>query len=112
MFNLIDDYSREAIAIEVDTSLRSARLAWLSERIRSERRLSDILRFDGGPEFLGEVFTSWCTEHGIFIDCIEPGKPIQNASIEHFNRSAKREVLDIYQFRNADQFVSKSASGI
>ena len=96
-------YNREAIAIEVDTSLRSARLVRLFERIKSERRLPDILRFDNGPEFLGDIFTDWCTEHGIFIDYIEPGKPNQNAIIERFNRSVRDEVLDLYLFRNLNQ---------
>lgn len=103
LFNLIDDYNREAIAMEVDTSLRSARLVRLFERIESERPLPDILRTDNGPEFLGEVFTNWCTEHGIFIDYIEPGKPNQNAFIERFNRSVRNEVLDLYLFRNLEQ---------
>ena len=85
------------------TSLRSARLVRLFERINSERSLPHILRTDNGPEFLGEVFTNWCTEHGIFIDYIEPGKPSQNAFIERFNRSVRNEVLDLYLFRNLEQ---------
>jgi putative transposase len=103
LFNLIDDYNREAIAMEVDTSLRSARLVRLFDRIKTERPLPDILRTDNGPEFLGEVFTDWCAEHGIFIDYIEPGKPNQNAFIERFNRSVRNEVLDLYLFRNLEQ---------
>lgn len=103
LFNLIDDYNREAIAMEVDTSLRSARLVRLFDRIKTERPMLDILRTDSGPEFLGEVFTDWCAEHGIFVDHIEPGKPNQNAFIERFNRSVRNEVLDFYLFRNLEQ---------
>lgn len=111
LFNLIDDYNREAIAIEVDTSLRSVRLVRLFERIRSERSLPDILRTDNGPEFLGEVFTNWCTEHGIFINYIATGKPYQNAFIERFNRSLRNEALDFTCSEISTRFVNRSATG-
>jgi hypothetical protein len=65
--NLVDDYYRETISIEVDTSLRSEWLVRLFERIKTERPLPDFLRVDNGPEFLEEVFSDWCAEHGIFI---------------------------------------------
>jgi putative transposase len=73
--------------------------------------LPDILRVDNGPEFLEEVFSDWCAEHGIFIDYIEPRKPNQNAFIERFNRSISNEVLDLFLFRNLEQ-IQLSASGI
>ena len=59
-FNALDDFNREALAIEIDTSLPSERLVRVFEQLKRERGLPDILRTDNGPEFLGEVFVSWC----------------------------------------------------
>lgn len=101
--NVLDDFNREALAIEIDTSLSSGRLVRVFEQLAAERGLPDILRTDNGPEFLGEVFTTWCAERGIFIDYIEPGKPNQNAFIERFNRSYRNELLDTWLFRTLDE---------
>jgi len=103
LFNIIDDYNRESLVIEVDTSLRSARLARVLARLKEIRGLPDILRVDNGPEFIGDVFVSWCQANGIFIDYIEPGKPNQNAFIERFNRSLRNEALNLYLFHNLAQ---------
>lgn len=100
LFNVIDDYNRESVVIEVDTSLRSERLVRVFERLKAERGLPDMLRTDNGPEFLGQVFVDWCRDNGVMIDYIEPGKPNQNAFIERFNRSLRNEVLDLYLFHN------------
>ena len=102
-FNVLDDFNREALAIEIDTSLTSLRLIRVFEQLKEERGLPDILRTDNGPEFLGLEFTGWCETNGIFIDYIEPGKPNQNAYIERFNRSYRTEVLDVYLFANLDE---------
>jgi len=97
-FNLLDDFNREAIHIEVDTSITSARLVRIFERIAQERPLPQVLRTDNGPEFLGEAFVSWAKAHGMAIQYIQPGKPNQNAYIERFNRTYREEVLDQYLF--------------
>lgn len=87
-FNVLDDFNREVVAIEVDTSLTSERLVRVFEQLKTQRGLPDMLRTDNGPEFLGAVFTDWCAQNSIMIDYIEPGKPNQNAFIERFNRSS------------------------
>lgn len=102
-FNVIDDFNREALAIEIDTSLSSARLVRVFEQLKTERGLPHVLRTDNGPEFLGSVFTEWCRDNGIMIDYIEPGKPNQNAYIERFNRSYRTEVLDAWLFKDLDE---------
>ncbi len=102
-FNVLDDFNREALAIEIDTSLTSERLVRIFEQLREQRGLPDMLRTDNGPEFLGAAFTEWCAENGIFIDYIEPGKPNQNAYIERFNRSYRTEVLDTWLFRSLEE---------
>ena len=103
LFNVIDDCNRESLVIEVDTSLRSARLVRVFERLKETRGLPGVLRTDNGPEFLGEVFVNWCEANGVTINYIEPGKPNQNAYIERFNRSLRNELLDLYLFRNLQQ---------
>ena len=99
-FNVLDDFNREILAIEVDTSLPSERLVRVLEQIKAERGLPAVLRNDNGPEYLGTVFVDWCEENNIRINYIEPGKPNQNAYIERFNRSYRNEVLDTYVFRS------------
>lgn len=99
-FNVIDDYNREALAIEIDTSLRATRLIRVLERLKTERGLPDVLRVDNGPEFLSQELVDWCAGHGIFVHYIQPGKPNQNAYIERFNRTYRNEVLNRYLFRN------------
>lgn len=100
LFNVIDDYNREALDIEVDTSLTAQRVIRVFERLEQIRGLPDILRVDNGSEFTSHDFTAWCQSKGIFIDFIEPGKPNQNAFIERFNRSLRTEVLDRYLFNS------------
>lgn len=102
-FNVLDDFKRESLAIEIDTSLPSRRLVRVFEQLKAERGLPDILRTDSGPEFLGEAFTDWCRYNGILLDYIEPGKLNQNAYIERFSRSYRQEVLDTWLFRDLDE---------
>jgi putative transposase len=97
-FNITDDFNREIIHIEIDTSITSARLVRIFEQIRQERPLPQVLRTDNGPEFLGETFTQWAKCYGMAIQYIQPGKPNQNAYIERFNRTYREEVLDQYLF--------------
>jgi len=102
-FNVLDDFNREALAIEIDTSLTSLRLVRVFEQLKEQRGLPHILRTDNGPEFLGNIFVEWCASQGIFIDYIEPGKPNQNAYIERFNRSYRTEVLDAWLFTSLEE---------
>jgi putative transposase len=102
-FNVLDDFNREALATEIDTSLPSSRLVRVFEQLKSERGRPDVLRTDNGPEFLGEFFTTWCKNNGLFIDYIEPGQPNQNAYIERFNRTYRTEVLDTWLFKDLDE---------
>jgi putative transposase len=99
-FNVIDDFNREAIHIEIDTSITGRRLIRVLERLRLERGLPDILRVDNGPEFLSGEFVVWAESVGMMIQYIQPGEPNQNAYIERFNRTYRDELLDLYLFRN------------
>ena len=101
-FNVIDDFNREALAIEIDTSLPAARLVRVFEQLKAERGLPEVLRTDNGPEFLGKIFIEWCRAQGVSIAYIEPGEPNQNAYIERFNRSYRNEVLNTWLFRSLE----------
>lgn len=97
-FNVVDDFNREAIHIEVDTSLTSTRLVRVFEQIKREHGLPQVLRTDNGPEFLGEIFVAWAKANGMVIRYIQPGKPNQNAYVERFNRTFRDELLDQHLF--------------
>ena len=96
--NVIDEGVREALAIEVDTSLPTERVIRVLEQIAESRPLPKQIRVDNGPEFISSKLVAWCEENKIILHYIQPGKPTQNAYIERFNRSMRREVLDAHLF--------------
>lgn len=99
-FNVIDDFNREVLQVEIDTSITGKRLIRVFERLRLDRGLPDVLRVDNGPEFLSGEFVTWAEANGMLIQYIQPGEPNQNAYIERFNRTYRNELLDLYLFRN------------
>lgn len=102
-FNVMDDCTREALAIEIDTSLSSQRIIRTLERIIEQRGRPLTIRTDNGPEFTSHVFEGWCRDKQINIQYIQPGKPMQNGYIERFNRLYREAVLDAYLFFDLDQ---------
>jgi len=101
--NIIDDHNREVLAIEVDTSLPSARVVRVLKSITVWRGKPEQIRVDNGPEFLAEELVSWCNEQNIKLQYIQPGKPSQNGYAERFNRTYRTEVLDAYLFDDLDE---------
>src|SRR5690606_16191209 len=101
-FNLIDDFNREGVHIEIDTSITSARLVRIFERIAQERPLPQVLRTDNGPEFLGEAFVQWAKAHGMAIQDTQRGKHNQTSYTETFKRTYREEVLYSYLFARLD----------
>jgi putative transposase len=99
-FNVIDDFNRECLAVEIDTSITGTRLIRVFERLRAERGLPDVLRTDNGPEFLSGDFVAWAEANGMIIQYIQPGEPNQNAYIERFNRTYREELLSLYLFNS------------
>jgi len=102
-FNVLDDFNRECLTIEVDTSLPSSRIIRSLEVIGSERGFPRYIRSDNGPEFISRFFRKFCCSHRIRHRRIEPGKPQQNSFIERFNRSFREDILDMHTFRNLQQ---------
>ena len=99
-FNVLDDYNREGLGIEVDTSLPSARVTRVLDQIIEWRGKPTALRCDNGPEYLSQTLVEWANAHRITLLYIQPGKPTQNAYIERFNRTARHEWLDMHQFES------------
>jgi len=97
-FNVIDDCSREVLAIEVDTCLSSKRVIRTLERIIDINGRPEAGRVDNGPEFTSKDFELWAKEQQISIQYIQPGKPMQNGYVERFNRLYREAVLDAYLF--------------
>lgn len=102
-FNVMDDCSREALAIEVDTSLSSKRVIRVLQRVIEQRGKPCAVRVDNGPEFTSKDFELWAKEEGITVQFIQPGRPMQNGYIERFNRLYREAVLDAYLFFELDE---------
>ena len=98
LLNVIDDYNRESLAIEVDTSLPALRVMRVLDRLIETREKPNAIRVDNGPEFISDKLHLWCEHHGIQLQFIQPGKPVQNALVERNNGSLRKELLDAYLF--------------
>jgi putative transposase len=96
--NVVDEFTRECLAIEVDTSLPGARVTRVLDQIQAQRGLPELLIMDNGPEFTGKALDSWAYQHGVRLHFIDPGKPIQNAYVESFNGKFRDECLDQHWF--------------
>jgi len=95
---IVDDYSRECLALEVDTSITGRRVAAVLERLADLRGLPLSITVDHGPEFEGQVLDAWAYEHNVRLNFIRPGKPVENAYIESFNGRFRDECLNEHWF--------------
>lgn len=98
LLNIIDDYNRESLAIEIDTSLPALRVIRTLQRLIEMRTKPQVIRVDNGPEFISDKLRQWCDDQQIRLQFIQPGKPVQNAFIERNNGSLRKELLDAYLF--------------
>jgi len=92
--NLMDGYTREALAIEVDTSLPGLRVVRVLEQLRERRGTPAAIQVDNGTEFTSRVVDQWAYQQGVALHFIERGKPTQNAFIESFNGKFRDECLN------------------
>ena len=93
-FTLVDDFTRECLAIEADTSITGERVTRVLDRVTGERGCPKALLSDNGPEFPSRVMDAWALDRKIRQEFIEPGKPTQNAFIESFNGRLREECLN------------------
>jgi len=99
-FNVLDDYNRECLGIEVDFSLPSLRVIRTLENIIEWRGKPNAIRCDNGPEYISEQIKQWAKDKHINLLHIQPGNPQQNAYVERFNRTVRHEWLDQHLFTN------------
>lgn len=95
---IVDDCTRECLAIEVDTSITGVRVQGVLDRLADTRGLPQSITVDNGPEFDGQVLDKWSYRSGVYLSFIRPGKPNENAYIESFNGKFRDECLNEHWF--------------
>lgn len=103
LLNIMDDYNRESLVVEVDTSLPSLRVMRVLNRLIEFRGNPDVIRVDNSPEFISDKLKMWCDERNIRLQYFQPGKPVQNAFIERKKGSMRKKLLDVYMFYTLDE---------
>jgi putative transposase len=98
LLSVIDVFTREALALEVDTSLPGSRVVRVLERLAGERPLPTQLVLDNGPELISRVLEEWAHQHAVALHFIDPGKPMQNAHCESFHGRLRDECLNEHWF--------------
>jgi putative transposase len=98
VFNVVDDFTRECLAIEVDTSLPGERVVGVLEQLALSRGLPKRIVLDNGPEFTGRELDSWAHRRFVALQFIRPGKPVENAFVESFNGRLRDECLNQHWF--------------
>jgi len=100
VLSVVDAYTRECLALEVDTSFASRRVTRVLEAIVAERGQPLAIRCDNGPELTSRHFLAWCVERQIELVHIQPGKPTQNGRVESFHGRLREECLSVSWFQN------------
>jgi len=96
--NVVDDFTRECVAIEVDTSISGERVTRVLDRAFESRGRPKTLVVDNGPEFTSRALDAWAYRRGIQLDFIRPGKPVENCYVESFNGKFRDECLSAHWF--------------
>lgn len=102
-FNVLDDFNREGLGIEVDLSLPSGRVIRSLDQIIEWRGKPKAIRCDNGPEYISHALQYWAGKRCIRLDYIQPGKPQQNAYVERYNRTVRHEWLDMHAFETIEE---------
>jgi len=108
LFNVIDDFNRQALCIEVETSFKSTNILWVLNRLIKRFGKPERIRMDNGPEFIAASTQEWSEGHEIEFVYIQPGKPTQNSFIERFNGSLREGVLNAISFETIQQVREES----
>lgn len=103
LFNVIDDFKREGLAIEASFTFPSIRVTRVLDQLLEYRDKPKVIRCDNGPEFISKEFVQWANKHEIVIEYIQPGKPQQNAYIERHNRTIRFSWVSKHLFDSLEQ---------
>jgi putative transposase len=103
LFNVIDDYNREGLCIDVDFSLPALRVIRALDQVIEWRGKPKVIRCDNGPEYNSSVLRTWAENRGIELQYIQPGKPQQNAYVERYNRTVRYDWLGQYLFETLEE---------
>ena len=98
VFNVIDDFNREALTMDIDFSLPAQRVIQSLDRVIEWRGKPASIRCDNGPEYISDKFKAWAQKHTIAINYTQPGNPQQNAYVERYNRTVRYDWLQQYDF--------------
>ena len=98
VLNVLDNFSRECLAIEVNTSVPGSSVTRVLDGIAVQRGYPEVIVVDNGPEFRGREMDTWACRHGVRLHFIDPGKPMQNAFVESFNDKCRAECLNSHWF--------------
>ena len=98
LLNVLDDFNREGLGIEVDFSLPAEYVVRSLDQIIEWRGKPSAIRVDNGPEYISATLMQWAGQNGIALNHIQPGKPQQNAYVERYNRTVRHEWLDLHIF--------------
>jgi len=98
VLTILDIFTKECLALEVDTSINGHRVTWVLDWLILTRGCLEVITTDNGPEFAGITLDQWAYRHQVRLDFIKPGKPIQNAFIESFNGRLRHECLNQHYF--------------
>lgn len=98
VLSVVDDFSRECLACEVDASLPGERVVRVLGRLVDLRGEPDSIVLDNGPEFVGKALDRWAYRHGVRLAFIRPGKPLENAFVESFHGRLRDECLNLHWF--------------
>ena len=103
LLNVLDDFKREGLGIEVDFSLPAERFIRSLNRIIEWRGKPGVIRVDNGPEYISEKLREWAEKQGVTIQHIQPGQPQQIAYVERYNRTVRHEWLDQYIIESIEE---------
>ena len=108
LFNVIDDFNREALGMEIDISLPAERVIRSLEQIMEWRGKPQSIRCDNGPEYISSKLKAWANKNGIELNYIQPGNPQQNAYVERFNRTVRYDWLNQDIFNDIEEVQEKA----
>ena len=103
LFNVIDDFNREGLGIEIDFSLPAERVIRSLDQIIEWRGKPLSIRCDNGPEYVSKLLSQWAEQKHIKLRFIQPGNPQQNAYVERYNRTVRYDWLNQYLFNNISE---------